>query len=61
MSTGKGKKRVKNKPVLYEGLKKMRGVHLTDVAWGLVQETAVKLKISASEYVEQLIRKRHGR
>ncbi|BAZ26698.1 hypothetical protein NIES4073_76060 [Kalymmatonema gypsitolerans NIES-4073] len=61
MSTGKGKKRTKNQPVLYEGLKKCRGIYLTDVAWSLVQETAIKSKISASEYIEQLIRKSHGR
>ena len=61
MSTGKGKKRVRNQPVLYEGLKKMRGVHLTDVAWSLVQETAAETGISCSEYLEQLIRKHHGR
>jgi hypothetical protein len=61
MSTGKGIKRVKNKPVLHEGLKKMRGVYLTDLAWSLVQETSAKTGISCSEYLEQLIRECHAR
>ncbi|MEC4888381.1 MAG: hypothetical protein SAL70_44810 [Scytonema sp. PMC 1070.18] len=60
MSTGKGIKRVKNKPVLHDGLKKMRGVYLTDFTWSLVRETAAKTGLSYSEYLEQLIRKCHG-
>ena len=57
MSTGKGKKRVKNTPVLYDETKKRRGVWLTDTAWHSVQELAVKNNISASEYLEEMIRK----
>lgn len=57
MSTSKGKKRVKNTPVLYSESKKKRGVMLTDTAWQSVQELAVKEGISASEYLEILIRK----
>ncbi|WP_414587091.1 hypothetical protein [Scytonema sp. PCC 10023] len=57
MSTGKGKKRVKNIPVLYDQPKKKRGVWLTDTAWHSIQESAVKQKVSASEYLEELIRK----
>ncbi|MFH7025162.1 MAG: hypothetical protein ACHBN1_07110 [Heteroscytonema crispum UTEX LB 1556] len=57
MVTGKGKKRVKNIPVLYDEPKKMRGVYLTDTAWHSVQILAVKEKVSASEYLEELIRK----
>jgi len=34
-----------------------RGVMLTDTAWHSVQELAVKERISASEYLEVLIRK----
>lgn len=56
MSTGKGKKRIKNQPVLYQGLKKQRGVWLTDDSWQKAQEKAVRLGISTSEYLEQLIR-----
>jgi hypothetical protein len=41
-------------------LKKCQGIYLTNTAWNIVQEKAVKLKISASEYVEQLIRESHG-
>ncbi|MGH8001607.1 MAG: hypothetical protein ACREPR_19840 [Brasilonema sp.] len=57
MSTGEGRKRVKNIPVLYEELKKKRGVMLTDTAWQKIQELALKEKTSASEYLEELIRK----
>ncbi|MEB3180368.1 MAG: hypothetical protein VKL59_15245 [Nostocaceae cyanobacterium] len=57
MSTGKGKKRMKNTPVLYDETKKRRGVWLTDTAWHSVQELAVKKDISASEYLEEMIRK----
>ncbi|MHC5609458.1 MAG: hypothetical protein ACYTXA_00055 [Nostoc sp.] len=57
MSTGKGKKRIKNTPVLHDETKKKRGVMLTNTAWHSVQELAVKSNISASEYLEELIRK----
>ncbi|MBW4632170.1 MAG: hypothetical protein KME30_09775 [Iphinoe sp. HA4291-MV1] len=57
MSTGQGKKRVKNIPVLYDEPKKKRGVMLTDTAWQKIQELALKDKTSASEYLEELIRK----
>jgi hypothetical protein len=60
MATGKGKKRTRNQPVLYEELKKCRGIYLTDTAWQMVQISAIKSKISASEYVEQLIRNYHA-
>ncbi|WP_208351289.1 hypothetical protein [Aetokthonos hydrillicola] len=53
MSTGKGIKRTKNRPVLYEEFKKCRGIYLTDTAWKLAQEKAHSLEISASEYIEQ--------
>ncbi|BAZ22015.1 hypothetical protein NIES4073_28960 [Kalymmatonema gypsitolerans NIES-4073] len=56
MSTGKGKKRIKNQPVLYDGLKKQRAVWLTSVAWEKAQSVAVRLGVSTSEYLEQLIR-----
>jgi len=56
MSTAKGKKRTKNQPVLHEGLKKHRGVWLTDEAWDKAREKAVEKGISCSEYLENLIR-----
>ncbi|MCV3213016.1 hypothetical protein OGM63_05655 [Plectonema radiosum NIES-515] len=57
MSTGKGRKRIKDTPVLYDEPKKKRGVMLTDTAWHSVQELAVTNNVSASEYLEELIRK----
>jgi hypothetical protein len=57
VSTGKGKKRIKNVPVLHEEPKKQRGILLTDTAWYSVLELAAINKVSASEYVEELIRK----
>ena len=60
MSTGKGKKRLLNQPVLYDEIKKKRGVMLTDTAWHKIQELAVINKMSASEYLEILIRNHGG-
>ena len=57
MSTGKGKKRVKNQPVLYEEIKKRKIVYLTESTWLGAREKALRVGLSASEYVEQLIRK----
>jgi hypothetical protein len=57
MATGKGKKRVRNIPVLHDQPKRKHTIWLTDDAWYSVQELAVKQKISASEYLEELIRK----
>ncbi|MEM9925911.1 MAG: hypothetical protein AAF915_19530 [Cyanobacteria bacterium P01_D01_bin.50] len=57
MSTGRGKKRMKDTPVLYEGLKKKRNPLITDYAWHGMQEKAIKSGLSASEYLERLIRK----
>jgi hypothetical protein len=57
MSTGKGKKRVRNVPILYDEPKNKRGVWLTDTAWHSIQELAIKRGISASEYLEEMIRK----
>ena len=61
MTTGKGKKRVKNSPVLYNSLKKQKGIWLTTETWELIEEQAVLNNLSRSEYIEQLIRKYHGR
>jgi hypothetical protein len=61
MSTGKGKKRVRNVPVLYDQPKKKRGVWLTDTAWHSIQESAANRGISASEYLEEMIRKQNLR
>jgi hypothetical protein len=57
MSTGKGKKRVRNVPVLHDEPKKKRGVWLTDTAWHSIQELAARKGVSASECLEELIRK----
>ncbi|BDA71684.1 hypothetical protein CAL7716_058500 [Calothrix sp. PCC 7716] len=56
MSTGKGKKRIREQPVLYDEPKKKRGVMLTDTAWHKIQELAARNSMSASEYLEQMIR-----
>ncbi|GET40234.1 hypothetical protein [Microseira wollei] len=60
MSTEKGRKRLKNQPVLHDELKKKRGVWITDTAWGMLQETAVRNQTSCSEYLEMLIRRECG-
>lgn len=53
-------KRLKNQPILHEQLKKPRTIWLTPESWEQVQEIAGKKGMSSSEYVEQLIRERHG-
>ncbi len=57
MSTGKGKKRVKNQPVFYEEIKKSHDISLTDSSWSKAKKRALEKGISASEYIERLIRK----
>jgi len=57
MSTGKGKKRIKNVPVLYEETKKQRGVMLTDTAWSNAVIKAKEENVSVSEYLERLLRR----
>ena len=57
MSTRKGKKGVKNIPMFYEEIKKKHGIWLTDSSWLGAKEKALRNELSASEYIEQLIRK----
>jgi len=56
MSTGKGQKRMKNIPVLYEESKKRRGVMLTDTAWSNAVIKARESELSVSEYLERILR-----
>ncbi|MEO1378067.1 MAG: hypothetical protein AAFW70_28085 [Cyanobacteria bacterium J06635_10] len=56
MSTGKGQKRVKNTPVLYNEIKKQRGLMLTPTAWEKLCNTARHQDISVSELVERMAR-----
>ncbi len=51
-----GKKRLKNVPILYEGIKKKRSIGLTDIAYQNLQETVATEKISLSEFVERWAR-----
>jgi hypothetical protein len=61
MSTGKGIKRTRNKPVLYNSLKKQKCIWLTEELWEILQEESVKNKLSYSEYIERKLRECHGR
>ena len=56
MSTGKGIKRTKNNPVFYTELKKGHEIFLTDSSWQKIKQIAKEKGMSASEYIEQLIR-----
>ncbi|ARV61160.1 hypothetical protein BZZ01_23365 [Nostocales cyanobacterium HT-58-2] len=47
-----GKKRLKNVPILYEGIKKKRAIGLTDTAYQNLQEAAAAEKLCLSEFVE---------
>ena len=60
MSTGKGKKRTRDKPVLYSSLKKQRTIWLTEELWEQIQDEAAKNGLSCSEYVETKLREYHG-
>ncbi|MFB2770091.1 hypothetical protein ACE1AT_12515 [Pelatocladus sp. BLCC-F211] len=60
MSTGKGTKRTKNKPVLYDELKKIHGISLTDYSWSKLKSMASDKGLSVSEFVEQWIRETPG-
>ena len=56
MSTGKGQKRVRNVPVLYNEVKTQRGLMLTPTAWEKLKLAAIAKGISCSELVEQWAR-----
>lgn len=49
MSTGKGKKRIKNTPVLHDEVKKRHGILLTDTAWNLLSKEAQSKNVSISD------------
>ncbi|WP_374885241.1 hypothetical protein [Microseira sp. BLCC-F43] len=57
MSTGKGKKRIKNSPVLYNELKKRRCVLITDTAWQMLTKQSQLQGVSISELIETYARK----
>jgi hypothetical protein len=56
MSTGKGKKRVKNTPVLHDEVKKRHGILLTDTAWKRLVNVARLKNTSVSEMIEEWAR-----
>ena len=57
MSTGKGKKRIKNQPVFYDEPKKGHQLMLTDSAWNMLKKVSSLNNVSASQYIEEIIRK----
>lgn len=60
MSTGKGKKRIRNVPVLHDEIKRRHGVLLTDTAWASLVKEAQKNSVSVSEMIESWARKFEG-
>ncbi len=54
MSTRKGKKPVKNVPLLHEELKSRHCVWLTPTAWDKLQKKATNNGISISELLENI-------
>jgi hypothetical protein len=60
MSTGQGKKRIRNVPVLHDEIKKRHGILLTDTAWTLLVNEAQKNKVSVSEMIESWARSLEG-
>ena len=60
MSTEKGIKRTKDKPVFYTELKKDRVISLTATVWNKLTEVAAKEGISRSEVIERMVRNIDG-
>lgn len=60
MSTGKGKKRIKNVPVLHNEVKKRHGLLLTDTAWEALRKKAREDGTSISEIIETWAKSLHG-
>ncbi|KYC43465.1 hypothetical protein WA1_11100 [Scytonema hofmannii PCC 7110] len=56
MSTGKGKKRTRNIPVLHEQVKEQHSIMFTPATWKKLQALAIDADLSVSEYLETLIR-----
>ena len=48
---------MKNEPVFYDEIKKTHGISLTNSSWLGIKEKALREGLSASEYIERLIRK----
>jgi hypothetical protein len=60
MQPSKGKKRIKNQPIFYDELKKPKTFTLTPTAWKKLQALSIDAGLSASEYLERLIREIDG-
>jgi len=54
MQPVKGKKRIRNVPILHNEVKKRHSVFLTDTAWIKLQSIAKSSKTSVSEIIEKL-------
>lgn len=48
---------MKNQPVFYDEPKKGHQIMLTDTAWNTLKELSSIEKVSASQYIEKIIRK----
>ncbi|MBO3462290.1 hypothetical protein G7B40_003535 [Aetokthonos hydrillicola Thurmond2011] len=60
MSTGKGKKRLRNQPALYSEIKEHHKIYLTPTSWNKIKELSKERGLSVSEYIEQWIRDTAG-
>lgn len=60
MTTGKGKKRLKNQPVFYDELKTLHSITLTPSSWLKLRKLAKSQGLSVSELIEQWARKLDG-
>lgn len=56
MQLGKGKKRIKDRPVFYDEKKEKHMVGLTPTAWRKLQALAIDADLSVSECLERIIR-----
>jgi hypothetical protein len=54
--TTKGRKRLRNQPVLHSEVKQKRTISLTPTAWGIVETRAQEQNISMQECLERIIR-----
>ena len=57
MTTSKGKKRMRDQPVLHSEVKQKRTIALTPTAWEILKRSAFIENLSMQEYLERIIRK----
>ena len=60
MQVGKGKKRIKDTPVLHNEVKKDHHIFITPSSWDKLKNRASKKGVSVSEFIELWVRSIDG-